>query len=320
MEKLICTNGMVNEVLKKYGFGSVREMKKLSGGYANINYKVTTGSGDYLYRCCTQQTPEMVQYEIRLMQKLKENAFPAAYPYPTLDGQYFVVIEGHYVMLYEFKEGKEPEANEKTASRMATAIGKLANVTGVDDFRSKGNVINMEACVQLIKDFPKATYSYPDIYGFFEKKVLQLESLVNEALPKGLVHGDAFPNNTIFEGNELVAVIDFEEACVDHLLFDVGMTINGFCFVDNRLDLSLLQCFVATYQSERTLEEKEIELLPQFIQWCALGMASWHLRFDMLHTYNKDQVDRVRQLLSRVAAMEADMENIKKNVQGLIKT
>lgn len=320
MENLICEEERVNEVLKEYGFGLVREMKKLSGGYANINYKVTTGSGDYLYRWCTQQKPEMIEYEIRLMQKLKEYKFPAAYPYPTLDGHYHVSIEGHYVMLYEFKQGCEPVVNDKTATEMASAIGKLSCIQDLEAFQSKKNVINIEACIQLIKDFPKATYPYPDIFGFFEKKVMDLAPVVNEKLPIGLVHGDAFPNNTIFQNDQLVALIDFEEACVDHSLFDVGMTINGFCFVDNRLDLDLLHGFLQTYQMERTLEDKEIELLPQFIQWCALGMASWHLQFDMLHTYSKDQVDRVRQLLSRVADVDADMENIKRNIQGLIKT
>ena len=53
-------------------------------------------------------------------------------------------------------------------------------------------------------------------------------------LPRCLVHGDLFPDNTMFKGNQLLAILDFEVICVENLLHELGTAIHGFCYVDNK--------------------------------------------------------------------------------------
>ena len=126
--------------------------------------------------------------------------------------------------------------------------------------------------------------------------------LGGEQLPRGLVHADLFPENTIFQGGKLAAVIDFEECCIDSFLFDIGTAINGFCFVENQLEGELLACFLREYDSIRGLEENEKRLLPAAIRWGAHGQICWHL--DLLSARNYPRsLARTGELLTRLEAL-----------------
>ena len=49
-------------------------------------------------------------------------------------------------------------------------------------------------------------------------------------LPHSLVHGDLDPSNCLFEGDGLVAFLDWQDVGVGASLLDFAMTILGFCF------------------------------------------------------------------------------------------
>lgn len=293
----------MQEVINKYGLGEISDKVSVSQGYANENYKLTVGGRTVLYRICKQQPRDLLEYEIRLMKQLKAVNFPTAFPFADKSGNMIQSTFDGNVMLYEFKEGQEPEVNLETATAMGEAIGRLSNIKMSADLKKK-NAVHLDNCEMLIREFDQATNQMPEVFGYFVdqtqflKKTL-VDDLNEGDLPFGVVHGDAFPNNTIFEGNQLVAIIDFEEACSDYLMFDVGMTINGFCFVDNQLKFELMEAFLNAYNQQRQLTDLEYLLLPIFIQWGAHGMLSWHLRNNLLYDNNRQQYDRVMELMNR---------------------
>ena len=165
----------------------------------------------------------------------------------------------------------------------------MARLNNFKDFEKypRKNIIHIDYCFELIEQFKTAPFQYPEIYEYFEDQTEYLVKPVTEILPRGLIHGDVFPDNTIFTNGILSALIDFEEVCVDNLLMEIGMCINGFCFVNNTLDLSLMETFLFKYNQIRQITEKEWELLYDYIQWAAHGMLSWHLRYFLI--YKKTQ-------------------------------
>ena len=206
------------------------------------------------------------------------------------------------VMVYEFKPGHEPDLNPKTVAEIARALAGLNSFAEWEKFPRR-NVITIEACLELIPKLRHAPLQYPDIYDYFEAQTLFLREFIEEDLPKGIIHGDCFPDNTIYQGDRLIAIVDFEEACSDHLLMEVGMTINGFCVANNRIDESLMKTFLREYDNLRPLSEKEWQLLPYYIQWAAHGMLSWHLRHYLMFRENPKQLKRVVELMNRVKVM-----------------
>ncbi|WP_299456633.1 homoserine kinase [uncultured Microscilla sp.] len=308
----------IKQVLVLYDLGVFKTHFQLSFGYANQNYRIDTDQGSFLYRVCTQQPLSLIEYEVTLMKALRQIAFPTAYPIAKKDGGFIHSLDEHYVMVYEFYEGHEPALNAYTCSAIAEAIGKLSLLPNAQHYLKK-NAIHLDTCDALIAEFEQAKNPIPVLLEYFKEQTNYLRPLLRQPLPKGVVHGDCFADNTLFGGNQLVAVIDFEEACHDHLLFDVGVTINGFCFPDNQLDAVLLEAFLTAYQHQRSLTHEEWTLLFAYIQWGAHGMITWHLRNNLLHKHHQSQWQRVQELMHRVQQMRQEETQINQLITQIAK-
>lgn len=289
----------ITQILTNYNFGKLLQASSLSKGYANTNYKITTTTGDYLYRIFRQQSGSEIDYEMTVLSILKKHNFPAAFPYARKDGTYITETTEGTVAIYQFIEGHEPEANAETV----TAIGKaVAQLNSIKDpyFFKRTNFINSQSCQHLITLFDTAPFQYPNIFSFFKKETEQILPYLNIPLPKGLIHSDVFTDNTIFKKNKLQAIIDFEPVCYGNLLFEVCMTVHGFCYQNNDLNTELMHTFLKAYQSVRPLTAQEMELFPYYLRWTAHGMASWHLEHSLIFTGSEKQLTRVKELQARV--------------------
>jgi len=297
--------GEIHNVTQHYELGTVLDAHLLTSGFANRNYRLETEKGNFFYRVCTQQGDvKNIIYEVNILSQLKDINFPTAYLIPRKDGDFISDSKQDKVLIYEFKEGSEPDINEQTVKEIAKCLAQLNSFKDFVKYPRK-NIIHIDYCFQLIQAFKTATFKYPEIYFYFEEQTQFLIKPISEILPRGLIHGDVFPDNTIFKDGCLSALIDFEEACVDNLLMEIGMCINGFCFIDNHLNIDLMEVFLLEYNQVRKITSKELELLYYYIQWAAHGMISWHLRYYLIHRENSQQLTRVNELMERVKLLRA---------------
>jgi len=287
-----------NKVLQNYDLGEVSITKRLTSGFANINYKIKTTKSNFLFRICAEKSLKEIQYEIKVMNELRKIKFPTAFPIKRKDGEFINKTKFGEVVIYDFAVGGEPNVNEKTAKEIAKAVAKLNTLRNWKELK-KGNAINLKLCRDNIGKFDSAKNKYSEIFEYFKEETEFLSKPLKEKVPQGLVHGDIFPDNTKFKGNKLVAILDFEEVCTDNLLFDIGVTINGFCFQNNKLNPKLLEVFMEEYQKIRKISPKERKLLPYYIQWGAHAMICWHLKH-LLNRKETKKLNRVKYLMNRV--------------------
>mgnify|MGYP000228657819 CR=1 FL=1 len=125
-----------------------------------------------------------------------------------------------------------------------------------------------------VMDMEKITIRYSKVEQLLLDTVLEdfSESCEDfDDLPKGLIHGDLFRDNTLFDGDTLSAILDFSEAGRDYWLLDIAITINDFCsdWPQVRLNQALYQAFVDGYQQVRPLTEDEQFVLPSFLAMAA---------------------------------------------------
>ncbi|RLD76659.1 MAG: hypothetical protein DRJ10_13245, partial [Bacteroidetes bacterium] len=239
-------NREISNVLKNYNLGTLIKYNSLTNGFANENYRIETGKGVFLYRICKQQSILEIQNEINFLKILKKAKFPAAYPIMRIDDTYICQKAKYPVIIYDFIEGEIPKLNENTVTEIGCAVAKLNLLKGAEVFNSH-YIINVQNATELINQFSTAKHPYPQLFRDYSNAIDYLKDKIHDNLPKGFIHADVFKDNTIFKGDKLLAIIDFENFCVDTLLFDVAMTINGFCFVDNQLDLKLMKLFLDAY-------------------------------------------------------------------------
>lgn len=304
------------QVLSLYDLGTLESHKDWSFGYANKNYKVTTTRGNYFYRTYLKQPLEVIEYEMSLMKALKTMQFPTAYPIAQKDGNLIYKGNGWNVVIYEFKQGGDPELNLQTVTITGQAIGKLSLFPDAQNF-IRHNPLNLKMQERLMADFENAKNPIPVLLDYFVEQTEYLRPFLAQSLPSGIIHGDCFPDNTVFVGNKLAAIVDFEMVCYDHLLFDVGMTIIGFCFVNNALDLDLLTAFLTAYHQQRPFTPEEWELILVYIQWSVHCMVGWHLDNNLLHKHNERQWQRVQMHLAKVKHTRKNETEISKHIARL---
>jgi len=294
------TPEQVNEILAAYDLGKTRVTSRLRSGYANENYRVDADRGSYLLRVCREKGEQDIRHEMRVLEKLKEEGFPAAYPAYRRDGEGITRYRGMNVVIYDFIPGGEPELNAESVGEIGNAVARLNSMEGWEELE-QSNSFSLELCHSIIHDVGTGNYTseYPEIFDFLRKGIERIEGPLREELPCGLIHGDVFPDNTIYKGDKLIAIVDFEEVCTDKLLIDVGVTINGFCFVDNKLDGSLLESLLTSYTSVREMSSKETELLPHYIEWGAFSMLAWHLSY-LLREFDPRKMDRLMMFMDRI--------------------
>lgn len=305
-------------VIELYDIGQFLELIPISSGFANLNFKLVTSKDRFLYRISTQQNTEMVLYEFSLMEILKKEEFLTAYIIERKDGNKRTSSPKGDIVIYEFKDGNEPEINNETCREIAKGISKLNSIEGWN-LLQKENAVSIKNAKNLISTFKFSINKYDDIYTFFTEETNALYDALQIEVPKGFVHGDAFPDNTLFNGNVLSAIVDFEEACVDNLLFDIGITVNGFCIINNRLDFELFETFILEYNKTRLITDKEFELLHFYIRWGALAMVYWHLKNDLRNIIHEEQHARVLELIDRIKHYHSISKQLKKNIKDIQK-
>ena len=293
-----------------YGLGQALSLRRLPEGYANTNYALETASGTFLYRLCRQKSESDIRLELSVLDRLESRGFRAAYPVRRGDGKAVSATPSGIVVLYRYIEGQEPGLKPETAGEAARALGELHGIEPPEGF-DRRNFVCVEDSQEIASRFGGDVHGDRAILGrFLEATALLRDLLGEDELPRGLVHADLFPENTIFNSDRLEAIIDFEECCIDSFLFDVGTAINGFCFVDNSLEPGLLESFLREYDIVRSFNETERRLLPASIHWGAHGQVCWHLDLLSGRDYPRS-IGRVHELLDRLESLRAlDLERL----------
>lgn len=236
----------INGTLYNYDIGKAVRIKRVKGGLANINYKLVTKQGIYLLKICKEKPINEIEYEVKILIELSKMGFPVALPIKRNDGGYITQSELGNVVIYHFVNGKEPKINNRVIKTVAETLARLNSV----DYRKlpkRDYSFNIQFCKNLAKKINRIREKYPELCDFFIKETEYLSHYIEREVPIGLIHGDIFVDNTIFEGKDLKAIIDFEETCIYNLVYDVAVGINGFCFIRNRLDFDKMRVFLKSY-------------------------------------------------------------------------
>ena len=93
-----------------------------------------------------------------------------------------------------------------------------------------------------------------------------------DRLPKGVIHGDLFRDNVLFEGDRLTGLLDFHHAAVGYLIYDLAVAANDWCSLpDGRLNASQANALLAAYHRIRPLTDTELAAFPDFMAYAALA-------------------------------------------------
>ena len=288
----------VAHIVAKYPIGTPMQLEEIAGGFGNSNFKLTTTTGEFLLKICDEKDSAELDMQIALLQHLHEYAYPTVYPILTKDEKPLTHETFGSVMLYPFLQGEQPHPSPNTLAQLGEALAKLHHIPPISGLPRFAMGIS-----QMTPFFKEVQGTEFAMHPFVKSLKSQLESMepqLTASLPTGLLHGDLFLDNTLFDGDEMVAILDFEEGCYDTLLIDVGMTLIGCCYTsEHQLNLEAARRFLDAYNALRPLTENEWQSLDCFIHYAALSIAFWRFRQFNIRRPDQARADTYQEMMTR---------------------
>jgi homoserine kinase type II len=297
------TPDTIASLLSCYDLGPLTDMTPLDGGLANSSIKITTGSGTYTLTVCDEKNAQEIDCLTRVVAYLVQKGIPTPKVIPARSGDAFIMHGLRPVYIKEFLPGHV---------RADLSFSKLFQVGEV-----LADLHRLEPPPDVPQEFPYGMSTFSELFemrlnhpyvDWLRQKVGFLQSALDPAMEKGLIHGDLFWDNLVFDEDILVAVLDFEEACHYYKLYDIGMCAIGSCTREKRLSMARIASLVAGYQQRSPLTHTEKKQLKIFIEYAGVAASFW--RFRQYHVRRPDPTRQDSHLeLSCLADQVHDMDD-----------
>jgi homoserine kinase type II len=255
------------------------------GGTNNDTFGLRTGAGAYVVkRYRTTGDRSALVYEHRLLRCLEDAGLPfrVPAPIPARDGETLVRDGDGWLALFPLLPGRPPQFGDAPqAGAVGEGLGRLhvalAHLTP-EPHPSLGSHAEFGRVHDAIPD-PAVLPLAGDDVAWWSGELSAMRAFVRttyRVLPRQLIHGDFAPGNTLFEGERLVAVLDFEMAQPDARAIDVAA---GLLFVlrpwEGPARWGAARAFACGYGHHVRLVDAEIGVLPSLIRLCNVVSVIW---------------------------------------------
>jgi homoserine kinase type II len=262
----------VNHLLKDFPIGEITELKGIAAGVTNTNYFVISDDSRYVLTIFEQNKFEELPYFVDLMTHLAEHNIPCPAPIKDKHGVDLRVIKGKPALLISCLKGRDvKEPNPEQCAQVGRVLAQMHHA-GQSFTRPSKNQRDIEwrnnIVAQVIGKLPAEDQSVLNQALDFQDK------LDIDTLPKGVIHGDLFRDNVLFDGDTLGGFIDFYYACHDVLAYDVAITVNDWCLTEaGDFDEPRLNALMQAYTEVRPFNDAEKQAWQGLL--CIAALRFW---------------------------------------------
>jgi homoserine kinase type II len=289
----------IREILSRYEL-KVIYYAPIEGGAGNSSYFVRTTHKQYILTVFEIENFRIVNL-CKLLRLLEEYGFPTTRVQKLANGYMVTSFQGKPVLVKPYITGQmRRDLDENMVRQVGSALARLHKIPS-PEFLPGQHAYGLETFPTVMERGIDPGYEN----WLAQRYDILLQTIPTE-LPRGLIHGDVFFDNVLFEGETFKALIDFEDACHYLNVFDLGMASVGLCTKDSKVSLSKIRSLVNGYQQVRVLEPKEKEFLQLYVEYAAIATSSW--RF---WKYN------IVTPITEKSDIHYEMVNIAKDVKGI---
>jgi homoserine kinase type II len=291
----------IQEIMGRYEL-LVTNYEPIEQGAANSNYLLNTNRGKFIFTVFEIE-PIRVARISNVLFLLDRYEFPAPRPRKMANGEVLTKYKEKSVLVKPYITGRiEAELDDGNVKQLGTALARLHEIPVPDYLPEKHPYLE--------KTYPKVMEQEIDrnYKTWVEQKYRYIIKKLPSQLPVGLVHGDIFYDNVLFEDGNFKAILDFEEVSRIYKIYDLGMAVVGICTEETNIVIKKVRALVEGYQEIRFLEEIEKDSLQLCIEWAAILTSTW--RF---WKYNMDMPDADK------SEKHMEMVNIAKNTSAIPK-
>ncbi|GBD14138.1 Homoserine kinase [bacterium HR25] len=285
------------EVLSRaYRLGRWESVRLLPGGKSQHYHIVTTGGEYVLRRSHRSKTAAAMTFEHSLIRHLRQHGFPAPEVVPTGEGGTWLSVDGRLYSVSVFVRGSPYQAgNREHLREVARALARYHSI--VDSFRPPclGLVAPFlpEGLGRRLRELPPLESGAPPLVARGDgdprakealallpylltkgREVLRALEELYPQLPPAVVHAGCRRGSALFQGDRLLAMLDFDSARLEARTLDLAVALHdlGKVYGDPSspqhkvaLDLKNVREFLLAYREVMPLREAELEVLPAIL-------------------------------------------------------
>jgi homoserine kinase type II len=212
--------------------------------------------------------------ETAMVERLASAGVPTPTPLRRTDGAHVSDMRGKPAALFPWRSGTMRCQAGVTADDLAQLGEALARVhlAGATEPREASRFRFEDLSARLDRIASSGDARFIGAVPGLRNALASAHAARDTALPRGLIHGDLFRDNVLWEGPRLAALLDFESASDGSFAYDLMVTLLAWCVGDD-LDLRLARALCQGYERVRPLGDREWDGLAAEGAFAALRFA-----------------------------------------------
>ena len=287
-----------SDIIIAAGLSDLVNLEKLPGGWANSNYKLSLNDNTKrVLKIWDGQTLDEVDHLLSITTYLSDNGVPTPSPIPFSNGEFMVVKNGLAWTLLPFVEGAWLEPNDSSLYSLGRIQASLHLIKSPVNLKEKFSMGN--SLFDKLFSITDERNDWSDFLHMLKSESTILKQNIGE-LPRGIIHGDLFPDNILGTNDNINSILDFEEVCYDILAFDLVMTFVGCGWENGEPVVERWVALLDGYQSVRMLSHEEMDSLSDLHRLATLSIAAWRYWQFVINLPNTEHTDRYLEMTARL--------------------
>lgn len=297
-------------ILSHYDLGAYGDSAAIQQGTVQTSYRLQTSQGTFVFRYYENRSGESVLFESDLLAYLAARRYPCPVQVRNSQGATVAMYRGKPYVIFEFIDGQPLERpgphHWQQLIQKAAELQKLAQ-----DFRSPYTRYRWNYDPELCRTLARAEATRLATPGAHEKFTWLARKLaaldLPPSLPKGICHCDFHFSNVLFRGDELVALLDFDDANYTFLQFDLVGLMEYWAWPNTAevLDVAKARSVVQEYMKHRPLPLVEQEHLYDVYRLSILFDCVWYFSRGGAHDFREKRKIEALQRLGRQQFFDA---------------
>jgi homoserine kinase type II len=255
--------------LTDYDIGTALAFEGILDGIENSNFFLDTTRGRFVLTLFEALSARELPWFLELMAFLNAQGIPCARPVADRDGTYLHQMHGKPAAIVERLRGASVETpTPETCGAVGRALARLHLAGRVfPDQRDDARGLQWHAAIASklhdhLADGDRA---------LLDDELDHWRRNERAQLPGGVVHGDLFRDNVLFEGNRVSGLIDFYYACHGPFVYDLAVTANDWCSdAQGGVNGAAMHGLLQGYGEIRRFHTDEVQAWPGMLRRAAM--------------------------------------------------
>lgn len=276
-------------LVASYPLGSLRSSRGIEAGTVNTSYVLELEAGRFFLRIYEEQDAVGAAREAKVLAHLAASGVSTPPPVALASGETLQLIAGKPAALFPWIDGEilcQQRVTAEAGEVVGAALARIHLAGHAPDAPLDGGRFGprelLARCerVRLSSDADARAMAGP-----LRAAVEAAGARRRTDVPSGLVHGDLFRDNVLWDGRadacRIAALLDFESAHDGPFAYDLAVTILSWSF-GAQLDPAIARAIVRGYRSVRELDASERAALYEEAIFAALRFTITRITDDAI--------------------------------------